>query len=67
MLGGCATVGSETGGSGTCAPIVEYSREFQARVAEELGILPERSAVAEMLSDYAVMRDQAAVCTRSFG
>ena len=67
LLGGCATVGSETGGSGTCAPVVEYSREFQARAAEELGILPERSAVAEMLSDYAVMRDQAAVCARSFG
>ncbi len=67
LLGGCATVGSETGGSGACAPVIEYSREFQARAAEELGILPERSAVAEMLSDYAVMRDQAAVCTRSFG
>ena len=62
LLGGCATVGSETGGTGTCAPVIEYSREFQARAAEELALLPEGSAVAEMLSDYAVMREQARVC-----
>jgi len=61
LLTACATVGSETGGFGTCAPVVEYSREFQARAAEELALLPEGSAVAEMLSDYAVMRDQARV------
>lgn len=59
LLSGCATVGSETGGFGTCAPVVEYSREFQARAAEELASLPHGSAIAEMLSDYAVMRDQA--------
>jgi len=42
-----------------CPPVVEYSREFQAQAAEELTLLPERSAIAEMLADYAVMRDQA--------
>ncbi|MGM0586764.1 MAG: hypothetical protein ACQEUZ_19155 [Pseudomonadota bacterium] len=45
-----------------CPPVVEYSREFQARAAEEVALLPERSAVAEMLSDYAVMREQARAC-----
>ena len=40
--------------------MVDYSREFQARAAEELARLPEESAVAEMLADYAVMREQAA-------
>jgi hypothetical protein len=44
-----------------CAPVVEYSREFQARAAEELTLLPYGSAIGEMLSDYAVMRDQARV------
>jgi hypothetical protein len=34
------------------------SREFQARAVEELAMLPEGSVVAEMLSDYAEMRDQ---------
>jgi len=61
-LTGCATVGSEMGGIGTCAPVVEYSREFQARAAEELALQLEGSAIAEMLSDYAVMRDQARSC-----
>jgi hypothetical protein len=42
--------------------VVEYGREFQARAAEDLALLPQGSAVAEMLSDYAVMREQARVC-----
>jgi hypothetical protein len=55
-LSGCVTVSSEVGGQGTCPPVVEYSREFQVRAAEELTLLPEGSVIAEMLSDYAVMR-----------
>jgi hypothetical protein len=62
LLSGCATVGSDTGIATVCPPVVEYSREFQARAAEELNSLPDGSAIAEMLSDYAVMRDQARVC-----
>lgn len=58
LLSGCATVGSETGGFQTCAPVGGYSREFQTRAAEELALLPEGSAIAEMLSDDSVMRDQ---------
>jgi len=42
--------------------VIEYSREFQARAAEELGMLQERSAIAEMLADYSVLRDQARAC-----
>ena len=61
-LSGCATVSSNGSGPGACPPVVEYSREFQARAAEELALLPEGSAVAEMLADYAVMRDQARAC-----
>ncbi|ROU03889.1 hypothetical protein EAT49_00300 [Histidinibacterium lentulum] len=59
LLSGCATVGSEGGALGACPAVVEYSREFQARAADELALLPERSAIAEMLADYAVMREQA--------
>ena len=47
-----------------CPPVVEYSREFQVRAAEELARLPEGSAVAEMLADYAVMREQARAARR---
>ncbi|WMS41870.1 hypothetical protein RDV64_17630 [Acuticoccus sp. MNP-M23] len=42
--------------------MVEYSREFQARAAEELPLLPEGLVIAEMLGDYAAMREQARVC-----
>lgn len=61
-LTGCATVSSEDGRLGTCPPVVEYGREFQARAAEELTSLPDVSAIAGMLADYAVMREQARVC-----
>lgn len=61
-LSGCATVGSDGSGPGACPPVVEYSSEFQARAAEELDLLPEGSAIAEMMSNYAVMREQARVC-----
>jgi len=64
-LTGCATVSSEVGGQGTCPPVVEYRREFQARAAEEMALLPEGSVIAEMLSDYSVMREQARVCKSS--
>jgi len=45
-----------------CPPVVEYGREFLARAADELDLLPEGSALAEMLADYSVMRDQARSC-----
>jgi uncharacterized protein YceK len=62
FLSGCATVSSDVDGHGACPPVVDYSREFQARAAEELALLPEGAAIAELLSDYSVMRDQARVC-----
>ena len=61
-LSGCATVSSDGGALRACPPVVAYSREFQAQAAEELALLPEGSAVAEILADYAMMRDQARAC-----
>ena len=61
-LTGCATVASDPRVATVCPPVVEYSREFQARAADELDLLPEGSAIAEMLADYSVMRDQARTC-----
>ena len=58
-LSGCATGASDVGGHGACPPIVEYSRELQSQAAAELTLLPEGSAIAQMLADYAVMREQA--------
>ncbi|SDX04632.1 hypothetical protein SAMN04488238_10511 [Roseicitreum antarcticum] len=62
LLSGCATVSSDGSVPGACPPVFEYSRELQARAAEELALLPHGSAISEMLSDYAVMRDQARSC-----
>ena len=62
LLSGCATVTSEGRAVRTCPPVVDYSREFQARAAEELDVLPDGSAIVEMMSDYSVIRDQARAC-----
>ena len=63
LLSGCAAVSSDGPAVRTCAPVVDYSRQFQAQAAEELALLPEGSAIAGMLIDYAVMREQArALC-----
>jgi hypothetical protein len=61
LLSACATVSSEQV-TGVCPPVVEYDAGFQARAAEEVQALPEGSAIVEMLSDYAVMREQARGC-----
>jgi hypothetical protein len=62
-LTGCATAGFETRSVAVCPPVVEYSGEFQVRAAEELARLPDGSAIAEILSDYAVLRDQTRSCS----
>lgn len=62
LLSGCATVGSNPPIAIVCPPVVQYSREAQARAAEELNSLPDGTAIAEMLADYSVMRDQARAC-----
>ena len=45
-----------------CPPVVTYGAELQVEVAGEVELLPEGSVVADLLSDYAVMRDQARAC-----
>ncbi|WP_349665918.1 hypothetical protein [Phaeovulum sp. NW3] len=52
--------GSET--AAPCPPVVDYTVADQARAADEVEKLPERSAIVRMLSDYAVLRDQARAC-----
>ncbi|MBE0455791.1 MAG: hypothetical protein IBX58_19370 [Roseovarius sp.] len=45
-----------------CPPVVEYTAAEQARAAAEVGALPEGAMIVGMLSDYAVLRDQARAC-----
>ena len=58
-LSACATAGSD---SAPCPPVVEYSPADQARAATEVDAMPENAVVVRMMSDYAVLRDQARAC-----
>ena len=60
-LTACAGVSFETPPS-ACPPLVEYSREEQARVAEEVAALLEGALITGWLADYAVLREQARAC-----
>jgi hypothetical protein len=42
--------------------VVEYSAADLDRAADEVEALPEIAVVVGMLSDYAVLRDQARAC-----
>ena len=59
-LTGCAMAGSDT--RALCLPVVEYSAADQTRAAVEVEALPEGAVIVRMLSDYAVLRDQARAC-----
>ena len=59
-LTGCAMAGSDT--RAPCPPVVDYTAEDQARAADEVEALPEGAVIVRMLSDYAVLREQARAC-----
>lgn len=59
-LTGCAMGASDT--RAPCPPVVDYTAADQARAADEVEELPEGAVIVRMLSDYAVLRDQARVC-----
>lgn len=60
-LTGCAGESSETPSS-ACAPVMEYGRAEQARVATEVAALPEGAVIPDWLADYAVLRAQVRAC-----
>jgi hypothetical protein len=59
-LSGCAMAGSDA--RAPCPPVVDYTTDEQARAAEEVEALPKGALIVRMLSDYAVLRDQARAC-----
>ena len=59
-LSACATAGSDT--RAPCPPVVDYTAADQVQAADEVVALPEDAMVVRMLSDYAVLRDQARAC-----
>ncbi|WP_347267879.1 hypothetical protein [Paracoccus sp. (in: a-proteobacteria)] len=42
--------------------MVEYSAAEQTRAAAEVEAMPENAVLVRMMSDYAVLRDQARAC-----
>lgn len=62
FLTGCATGSSEQGARTYCPPVVEYSREEQRRVADEVEALPEDAVIISWLADYTVLRAQLDYC-----
>jgi len=57
LLSGCVK-----GGYNTCPPLVVYSEEQQALVADELEQLGLGSELSNMISDYAQLRQQLRYC-----
>lgn len=65
VLGACTT--ATTTAVTACPPVPAYDRPFLARAAEEVGRLPEGSAIEAMLRDYAMVRDQLRACSNPGG
>jgi hypothetical protein len=42
--------------------VVDYTAAEQARAADEVEALPEGAVIVRLLSNYAVLRDQAPAC-----
>ena len=61
-LAGCGTAGSDRPPFTAWPAVVGYDAALQERAAVEVEALTEGSAVAELLSDYAVVRDQSRAC-----
>ncbi len=61
LLTSCGTGGSDIGGA-VCPPVVAYDQAAQDRAAAEIEALPQNSAMATMMADYHVLRQQARAC-----
>jgi len=63
-LGACAQrdPGGPVASAAGCPPLRSYSDDFRKRAVAELDLLPANSAVEEMLTDYAVLRQQIRAC-----
>lgn len=59
-LTGCAMGAFET--RAPFPPVVDYTSAELSRAADEVEGLPEGTVIVRMLSEYAVLRDQARAC-----
>ncbi len=61
-LGACAAPERVATAANACPPVRSYTKDFRDRAIAELDLLPANSAVEEMLTDYAVLRQQIHGC-----
>lgn len=47
-----------------CPPVIEWSRQYQARLADEIGRMPDDSAVSRAMREHLQMRDRARKCRK---
>jgi hypothetical protein len=59
-LTACATAPFRS--SIVCPPVAAYDRAFQARLADEIQLLPPGAALERAMLDYGRLRDQARAC-----
>jgi len=59
----CATAPFRS--SVVCPLVATYDRAFQARLADEIQLLPPDAALERVMLDYARLRDQARACRTS--
>ena len=62
LVGGCGWGGGGSEGAAPGPAVAEYSAAEQARAAGEVLGLEDGAVIVRMLSDYAVLRDQARAC-----
>lgn len=61
LLTACPTGSSDPGGV-ACPPVVEYPAAVHERAAAEIEALPQHSAIAAIIADYHVLRQQSRAC-----
>lgn len=56
LLTACAAANSDP--TATCPPVRGYSREFQSKLADEIGAAPADAAYPVAIQDYGLLRAQ---------
>lgn len=67
LLSGCASTVYKTELEIYCPDIVNYDRQFNDRLLDEIESIPPsdgHSAIVEALSDYAALRDKIRACVK---
>lgn len=62
LLTSCGTGASDIKAPTVCPKIVEYSRDFQSQLADQLSVLPADSPAVIAILDYSRLRKELRLC-----